>query len=134
MRTLKLLVLGMLFIVSSSVQSQVSVNVNIGPRPVWAPVEGYSTVDYYYIPEVNSYYDTHSSVFVYLNGNNWVRSRQLPSHYNHYDLKKCRKVALKGYRGKQPYSHYVNHKQHHKSSKHHDDHKKSKSPKNKGKH
>jgi ABC-type nickel/cobalt efflux system permease component RcnA len=136
MKTLKLLALGVLFVVSSSVQSQVSVNVNIGPRPVWAPVQGYATVDYYYIPEVNAYYDTHSSVFVYLNGNNWVRARQLPSYYNHYDLRKCHKVVLKGYRGNQPYSHYDNHKHHYKSSKgnDHDDHKKSKSNKNKGKH
>ncbi|GIZ08261.1 hypothetical protein [Flavobacterium sp. UMI-01] len=123
MKTLKLLAIGILFTVSSSMYSQVSVNVNIGARPVWAPAAGYSAVDFYYIPDVHAYYDTRASVFIYLNGNNWVRARNLPAHYRHYDLRNCHKVALKGYRGNQPYRHFDNHKHHYKSNKGYKKHK-----------
>jgi hypothetical protein len=36
--------------------SQVSVNVNIGSPPLWGP-SGYSNIDYYYLPDVQAYYD-----------------------------------------------------------------------------
>ncbi|MCG9793828.1 hypothetical protein [Flavobacterium algicola] len=117
MKILKLVALSLLFFVSSAVQSQVSVNVNIGPRPTWAPAEGYTTVDYYYIPEVQAYYDTHSSVFIYLNGSSWVRAKNLPSRYSKYDINSCQKVVLKGYKGDKPYQHFDSHKKQYKAYK-----------------
>ncbi|WP_418262602.1 hypothetical protein [Flavobacterium faecale] len=110
MKTLKVIAIGILFAATSSIQAQVSVSLNIGTRPVWAPAQGYAAVDFYYVPEVQAYYDTHASVFVYLNGNNWVRSRYLPNHYRNVNLNHCHKVALSGYRGYRPYEHYSNHR------------------------
>ena len=49
MKTLKLIIAGMILLVSTNtMQAQVSVNVNIGSPPAWGPV-GYSSVDYYYL-------------------------------------------------------------------------------------
>ncbi|MCW2121039.1 hypothetical protein [Flavobacterium sp. 7A] len=110
MRTLKLLAVGIVLIVSSSVQAQISVNLNIGSRPVWAPVQGYSNVDFYYVPEVHAYYDTHASLYVYQNGNNWVRSRNVPTQYRNVNLNNCHTVALNGYRGSRPYEYYSYHR------------------------
>jgi hypothetical protein len=111
MKTIKLLVIGILFAASSSMQAQVSVSLNIGTRPVWAPSQGYAAVDFYYVPEVHAYYDTRASVYVYLNGNNWVRSRYLPSQYRNVNMNDCHTVALSGYRGYRPYEHYSNHRE-----------------------
>ncbi|MCG9793829.1 hypothetical protein [Flavobacterium algicola] len=148
MRTLKLLAVGILLVVSSSVEAQVSLNVNIGSRPVWAPTQGYANVGFYYVPEVHAYYDTRSSVYVYQNGNNWVRSRNVPYQYRNVNLNHSRIVALNGYRGSRPYESYNYHKPQQrvayveKNSKHnyHDkyydknDHKKGNSKKYKNKH
>ncbi|GIZ08262.1 hypothetical protein [Flavobacterium sp. UMI-01] len=110
MKAIKVIAIGMLFAATSAIQAQVSVSLNIGTRPVWAPAAGYAAVDFYYVPEVQAYYDTHASVFVYLNGNNWVRSRYLPTHYRNVNLNHCHKVALSGYRGYRPYEYYDNHR------------------------
>lgn len=111
MRTVKLLAVAVLLVVSSAAEAQVSVNVNIGSRPVWAPAQGYAAVDYYYIPEIHAYYDTHASQYVYLNANRWVRSRTLPTQYRNVNLNHCHTVALSGYRGMRPYDNYSNHRE-----------------------
>lgn len=110
MKNLKrILLIAILFASVGATQAQVSVNVNIGSRPVWCPEEEYSTVDFYYLPEVQSYYDVRSSQFVYLSQGRWIRNKNLPSRYRSYDLRKSKRVSLKGYKGNAPYAHFHNH-------------------------
>lgn len=109
MKTLKLLALGIVLFVTSSMHSQVSVNVNIGTPPLWGPA-GYSNVDYYYLPDVQAYYDIRAAKFIYFGGGNWVRSQYLPGRYRNYDLYSGYKVVLNDYHGKTPYTHYKQHK------------------------
>ena len=40
MKTLKLIALGIILLVSNSIQAQISVNVNIGSPPAWGPPVG----------------------------------------------------------------------------------------------
>ena len=47
MKNLKLIAIGILFFLSSGINAQVSVNVNIGAPPLWGPV-GYAGVHYYF--------------------------------------------------------------------------------------
>ena len=109
MRTLKLIAAGIILFASSTIQAQVSVNVNIGTAPSWGPV-GYSNVDYYYLPDVESYYDIRATQFIYFGGGRWIRSRQLPSQYRNYDLYNGYKVVLNDYHGSRPYNNFRNHK------------------------
>lgn len=115
MRTLKLIATGIiLFAASTTTQAQVSVNVNIGGpavvvRPAWVPQNNVN-VDFYYIPEIQSYYDVNASLYVYMNRGNWVRTRYVPVQYRNYDLNRCNRVALRGYHGSRPYSYYTNHR------------------------
>lgn len=106
MKTLKLIVFGLLFIASS--QAQVSVNVNLGSPPVWAPVDRVET-QYYYLPEIDTYYDVPSERFIYISNGNWIRSERLPARYSKYNLRGGKVVYLTDYRGNSP---YVYHKQH----------------------
>ena len=56
MKTLKLVVLGIVLIFAGATQAQISVRFNIGSPPAWGPA-GYSDVRYYYLPDVQAYYD-----------------------------------------------------------------------------
>ncbi|RDC57765.1 hypothetical protein DU508_02065 [Pedobacter chinensis] len=88
-------IVGIAALTSNQSNAQVSINVNIGPQPAWVPV-GYQNVNYYYLPEVHSYYYVPQRQFVYLSGNRWVKSRYLPSRYRGYDLNRGRKVVVYG--------------------------------------
>ncbi|PWA07315.1 hypothetical protein [Flavobacterium psychrotolerans] len=109
MKTLKLFTLGLLFFAASSIQAQVSINVNLGTAPSWGPA-GYSSVDYYYLPDVESYYDIRAKQFIYLNGGTWVRTKYLPRQYRNYDLYNGYKVVLNDYHGPSPYTYFKNDK------------------------
>ena len=109
MKTLKLLALGIILFASSTIHAQVSVNVNLGTPPAWGP-SGYSNVDYYYLPDVESYYDIRASQFIYFNGGRWTRSRYLPGPYRNYNLYNGYKVVLNDYHGSTPYSNFKSHK------------------------
>ena len=109
MKTLKLLVVGMLLLFAGSMQAQISVHVNLGTPPQWGP-SGYNEVRYYYIPDVEAYYDIPSSMFIYYNGVSWVRRSSLPVRYRNYDLYNGYKVPMSDYRGNKPYSNFRKHK------------------------
>lgn len=92
----KLLVLGLLVTIGwipYQAAAQVNVNVNIGSQPLWGPV-GYDYVDYYYLPDVESYYHVPRRQFIYLQNNRWVFSSSLPSRYRGYDLYSGYKVVV----------------------------------------
>lgn len=111
MKTLKIITLGiMMFFASNSMHSQVSISVNLGMQPSWGPV-GYSSVNYYYLPDVQAYYDVRSTQFIFLSGGSWIRSSHLPRQYRNYDLDRGYKVVLNDYHGSRPYSQYKYHKQ-----------------------
>jgi hypothetical protein len=105
MKTIKLLVIGLLFLFANATKAQVSVNLSIGTPPPWGPV-GYSEVRYYYVPDVESYYDVRESRFIYLDGGVWVHRASLPVRYRSYDLYSGYKVVMTDYRGDTPYKNY----------------------------
>lgn len=108
MKTLKVIASALMLIVTSSISAQVSVNLNIGTHPAWGPV--YTTEEYYYLPDIDSYYDIHQSQFIYLNNGVWIRSRKLPKRYANYNLNSGHVVVINDYHGHSPYAHFKNHK------------------------
>lgn len=100
------ILLGAIGLVPLRSAAQVSVNVNIGSQPLWGPV-GYDRVDYYYLPEIESYYHVPKKQFVYLNNNNWVFTNSLPSRYSGYDLYNGYKVVINS---PTPYRYFKSHK------------------------
>jgi len=118
MKTIKLFIIALLFFAASSIKAQVSVNVNIGtPKvnvnigqpPVWGPA-GYDDVEYYYLPDIQVYYDIRLSQYIYFGNGQWIRSRSLPRYCRNYDLYNGYKVVLTDYHGHAPYTYYHNHK------------------------
>lgn len=109
MKTLKYLLIAIVFLSFSNSHAQVSVNVNIGTPPAWGPA-GYPDVRYYYLPDLETYYDVSSSNYVYMNNGKWIRAKSLPSAYRNYDLYNEYKVVLKDYKGNSPYDNFKTHK------------------------
>jgi len=110
MKNLKILVLGILFLTLSTASAQVSVNVNFGTPPVWAPADRVET-QYYYLPEIDSYYDVPSARFIYIKNGKWFRSESLPYRYRNYNLRGGQVVYLTDYRGNSPYIYHAKHKE-----------------------
>ena len=109
MKTFKLLAFGLFLLLAGSVQGQVSINVHLGTPPQWGPA-GHSEARYYYLPDVESYYDVQTSRFIYFNGRTWVHRTSLPARYRNYDLYNGYKVVMTDYRGNRPYSYFRSHK------------------------
>jgi len=132
MKTLQTLLIGIAFI-SASTQAQVSVglNVNIGSPPAWAPPTPVHTeVRYYYLPEIETYYDVNTQNYIYMDNGRWARRTYLPVAYRNYDLYRGQKVIVNNYYGPTPYTYYrparvirrgpvVRHYTHHNNHGHH---------------
>ncbi len=119
MKALRLIVIALLMAFACTMQAQVSINVNIGARPAWGP-EVESDVRYYYLPDVDVYYDIPSSMYIYLEGGRWIQRHHLPGRYRNYDLYHGRKVVVYDYRGDRPYTHCDYHTNRYKQG-HNDD-------------
>jgi len=73
--------------------AQVSLNINIGTQPAWGPV-GYDYVNYYYLPDIDAYYDVPTRQYVIFENNIWVHRSVLPSRYSYYNPYKSYKVVV----------------------------------------
>lgn len=73
--------------------AQVDVHVNIGLQPAWGPA-GYDYAEYYYIPDIDAYYDVSARQYVYFDNNVWVTRPYLPPQYRGYDLYRGYKVVI----------------------------------------
>jgi hypothetical protein len=87
---LTVLVAGCLLVAA---KSEAQVNVNIGLQPAWGPA-GYQHVDYYYLPDIETYYYVPGKQFIYLNNGKWIYSAGLPSRYRTYNLYNGYKVVV----------------------------------------
>ncbi|WP_348822288.1 hypothetical protein [Flavobacterium aestuarii] len=124
MKTIKFFIIALLFIGANAMQAQVSVNVNIGtPPPVvvaspkvviasppdWGPV-GYDNMEYYYLPDIQVYYDIRLAQYIYFGNGRWIRSSRLPAYCRNYNLYNGYKVVLTDYHGNAPYVYHNAHK------------------------
>jgi len=94
----KLILLFALFLIgflpaSINAQPSVSFSVNIGVQPMWGPV-GYDHAEYYYMPDIETYYYVPKHRFIYLEGDRWVTRTALPQRYRGYDLYTIHKVVI----------------------------------------
>ena len=84
-------------------QAQVNINVNIG-RPAWGPNVPQGT-QYYYIPEVDGYYDLQAQQYIVLRNGRWLPVAALSG----YDPYRFHPVVL-DYRGRQPWAYVGAHR------------------------
>lgn len=70
-----------------------NVEANINDQPAWGPT-GYDHAEYYYIPDINSYYCVSDHQYIYWAGSDWKRAESLPPSYSHYDPYRSYKVVI----------------------------------------
>jgi hypothetical protein len=78
-------------------EAQVHVSINIDIQPAWGP-SGYHYAEFYYIPELNIYYDVINGLFHYYNRRRWISAPYLPAMYSSYDFYSLYKVVLNNVR------------------------------------
>lgn len=120
-KKLKLITGAFIFLFTLQSSAQVSVSLNIGSRPDWSRHYdndddcdhndhcSHNNVEYFYLPEIEAYYDVRSSVFIYLGPRGWIRSPYLPDYCHGYDLHRGHKVAI-DYHGHSPYAYHNHHR------------------------
>ncbi|HEY9004461.1 MAG TPA: hypothetical protein VIM89_24095 [Mucilaginibacter sp.] len=87
------IILGCFSIKAANAQVHLSVGINIGSQPDWGPT-GYDHADYYYMPDIDAYYDVNAHQYVYSNNNVWVHTASLPPRYANYDVYHGYKVVV----------------------------------------
>ena len=66
-----------------------------GTPPPWAPNnDNFGQVNYYYLPDIECYYDLRNREFVYIEDGSWRFSASLPSIFASFDLNNCFVVKL----------------------------------------
>ncbi|GAB3239540.1 hypothetical protein GCM10027346_32900 [Hymenobacter seoulensis] len=100
------LALGLL-LYGSKAQAQVQVSFN---TPYWGPAVG-PDVQYYYIPEIDGYYDLYSESYLFYDPvyGAWVSSPVLPRAYASYDPRFFHPVVVQ-YVGRQPWGYLRDHR------------------------
>ena len=102
MKLPKFLLAVIALIAFNTAQAQIKTTVTL---PDWGVV-GYDDARYYYIPDIETYYDVNGRQFVYMKNGRWEKSGALPVVYNDYDLYDGYKVILTD--DKEPYADYDN--------------------------
>jgi hypothetical protein len=83
--------------------AQAQVNVNVGP-PAWGPAVPAGT-QFYYIPEIDGYYDLYAQQYIVFQNGQWVPVQVV----NGYDPYGFHPVIL-DYRGRQPWMYVRDHR------------------------
>jgi hypothetical protein len=105
MKILKFIVIGMILLFAGELQAQVTVDVKVGLPPAWGPAE-YPSAHYYYLPDVESFYDVQSAMFIYYDNGMWIHRPYLPQRFKEYDLYNGFKVVSTDYKGNNPNNYF----------------------------
>ena len=108
MKKIRLIIGGLLLMLVGTLHAQLSVNIVVGTPPAWGPAES-SGVRFYYLPEIEAYYDVNTSEYLYLSDGRWIRASNLPPAYGNYDVYSGYKVMLSDYHGERPYDNFRDH-------------------------
>jgi hypothetical protein len=93
MRHILLVIVAVLLAGTVDAQVRVSLNFNVDRQPVWGPT-GYDHVEYYYLPDIDAYYNVPQHRYFYSEGGRWRSGSSLPSRYRGFDLYNSYKVVV----------------------------------------
>jgi hypothetical protein len=78
---------------SADAQFSIHLNLNLGDQPEWGPT-GYDHAEYYYMPDIDTYYDVPHHQYVYMSHGRWTRGAALPPRYANYDMYHSYKAVI----------------------------------------
>jgi hypothetical protein len=109
MKAIKLIFTGMAILIVSVLFAQ-DKNLELVSPPSWGPA-GYPDARYYYLPDVESYYDIYAEQFICNIDGGWLHRTRLPSPNRHYNLYDGYKVVMEDYLGSAPYKFFADQKE-----------------------
>ena len=93
MRYLFVLILGVLFLSTAEAQVRINLGFNLDRQPAWGPT-GYDHVEYYYMPDMDVYYNVPQQRYYYNERGRWISRASLPSRYRGADMYNSYKVVV----------------------------------------
>ncbi|OXG05061.1 hypothetical protein BC749_10951 [Flavobacterium araucananum] len=105
---MKKLIFAGLFLITVFSNAQVLSQKKAVSRPGWGPITNVE-FRYYYLPDIDIYYDTDKNEFIYDKKGKWIRDKFLPSRSKEYDLYDGYTVIITDYNGKKPYVYHQKH-------------------------
>lgn len=105
---MKKIILACLFLTSVFSNAQVATHKKAVSKPSWGPISS-TDFRYYYLPDIDIYYDTVTSEFIYDKKGKWIREKSLPSRCREYNLYEGYKVIINDYNGNSPYKYHQKH-------------------------
>ena len=93
MRYLLVVIAAVLLSCTVEAQLSISLGFNIASQPIWGPT-GYDHAEYYYLPDIEVYYNVPQHVYYYNEGGRWRSGASLPSRYRGFDLYHSYKVVV----------------------------------------
>ncbi len=111
MKKIQMLLIATVLLFTYQANAQFSLNVSLGSRPTYNNHHYYyeDNVSYYYLPEIEAYFDNREGVFIFMSTRGWVRSAYLPSHCNDYNIDNGVRIAI-DYHGRSPFDDFHYHK------------------------
>ncbi len=73
--------------------AQVNNGNNVMTQPLWGPV-GYDYVEFYYIPDIDIYYNVPGAQYVYLQKKKWVMVKDVPVKHKDFNFYSAHKVVM----------------------------------------
>ena len=93
MRYLFVLIVALCLASTLNAQVSFSIGFNLNNQPAWGPT-GYDYAEFYYLPDIEVYYNVPQHRYYYNQGGRWRYSYNLPSRYSNYDLYNSYKVVV----------------------------------------
>jgi hypothetical protein len=104
MKTLYTVIAGFTLLVGISASAQTALTTDIQSQIASdesLPVLG---VRYYYYPNLDAYFDSEENLYLYEQGGQYVKAKEIPSGYRGYSLYNKVRVAITDYDGDKPYT------------------------------
>ena len=102
----KLFALIALFLLINNTETKAQISFSAGLRfaPAWAPVEYAHHTRYYYLPDLDGYYDASLGGYYFhdQDGDDWFFTRTLPENFQGFDFYSSPRIALE-YFGDRPF-------------------------------
>lgn len=112
MKKIQLIFLSTILLFAIKTSAQIAVSINLGSRPIYHPPQRYyfeDNVDYYFLPEIEAYFDNREGLFIYYCSNRWIRSSSLPQNCGNYDVNNRIRIAV-NCNNNRPYDDFYSHR------------------------
>ena len=93
MRKLMMMICLLTTVLCTNARAQTNNANNIMTQPLWGPA-GYDYVEYYYIPDIDAYYNVPGAQYIYLEKKHWITVKDLPLRFKNFNFYSAHKIVM----------------------------------------